>query len=65
MKFKKPNFWDYKKPNLVAYLLSPLSLIVKINNLILNIKPKKNSKILKLSALEIFMWVVQARLQQL
>ena len=41
MKFKKPNFWDYKKPNFIAYLLSPLSLIVKINNLILNIKPKK------------------------
>ena len=47
MKFKKPNFWDYKKPNLIAYLLSPLSLIVKINNLILNIKPKKKFKNIK------------------
>ena len=47
MKFKKPNFWDYKKPNFVAYLLSPLSLIVKINNLILNIKPKKKFKNIK------------------
>ena len=44
MKFKKPNFWDYKEPNFIAYLLSPLSLIVKINNLILNIKPKKKFK---------------------
>ncbi|WP_440922728.1 tetraacyldisaccharide 4'-kinase [Candidatus Pelagibacter sp.] len=47
MKFKKPNFWDYKKPNLVAYLLSPLSLIVRINNLILNTKPKKKFENIK------------------
>ena len=47
MKFKKPNFWDYKKPNFIAYLLSPLSLIVKINNLILNINQKKKFKNIK------------------
>ena len=41
MKFKKPKFWDYKKPNLIAYLLTPLNLFIRINNIILNIKPKK------------------------
>ena len=41
MKFKKPKFWDYKKPNFIAYLLTPLNLIIRINNIILNIKPKK------------------------
>ena len=47
MKFKKPNFWDYKKPNLIAYLLTPLNFIVKINNIILNLKSKKKYKTIK------------------
>ena len=47
MKFKKPKFWDYKKPNLIAYLLTPLSLIFKINNIILNIKTKKKYQNIK------------------
>ena len=29
MNLKKPKFWDYKKPNLFAYLLLPLTLIIK------------------------------------
>ena len=29
MKFKKPNFWDYRKPNLVAYILLPFTYIIK------------------------------------
>ncbi len=28
MKLKKPKHWDYKKPNIVAYLLLPFSLIL-------------------------------------
>ena len=32
MIFKKPKFWDYKKPNFIAYLLLPLSCIVHIYN---------------------------------
>ena len=28
MKFKKPNFWDYKKPNIVAYLLLPFTFLI-------------------------------------
>jgi tetraacyldisaccharide 4'-kinase len=46
MQLKKPKFWDFKKPNLISYLLIPLTIILKINNLInyLSIK-KKNKKI--------------------
>ena len=32
MNIKKPNFWDQKTPNLFAYLLLPISLIIKIFN---------------------------------
>ena len=41
MNFKKPKFWDLKKPNLLTYLLSPLTLLVKLNNLNLNLAHKK------------------------
>ena len=30
MNLKKPKFWDYKKPNIYAYLLSPFSLFINI-----------------------------------
>ena len=30
MNLKKPNFWDRKTPNLFAYLLLPIALIIKI-----------------------------------
>ena len=44
MKLKKPKFWDYKKPNIYAYLLFPITLLIKIVNKI-NVKiKKKNSK---------------------
>ena len=42
IKFKKPKFWDYKKPNFLSYLLLPLTLPVIINNFYLN--SKKNDK---------------------
>ena len=29
---KKPDFWDLKRPNLLAYLLLPFTLIIKVNN---------------------------------
>ena len=37
MKLKKPEFWDYKKPNLLSYLLFPFTLPIYLNNLF----PKK------------------------
>ena len=46
MQFKKPNFWDYKKPNLISYILLPLTIPLKINNYLLNKKVNiKNNKI--------------------
>ena len=41
MNFKKPKFWDYKKPNFIAYLLFPITLLVTVNNFLLKIYPKK------------------------
>ncbi len=32
MNLKKPKFWDYKKPNLYAYILSPIAFLIKIIN---------------------------------
>ena len=40
MKFKKPNFWDYKKPHFFAYLLLPLSYLVMIYNFLTSKKKK-------------------------
>ena len=42
MKFKKPKFWDYDKPNFLALLLWPLSIIYKV---IFNLNKKKKIKI--------------------
>ena len=41
MNFKKPKFWDYKKPNIIAYLLFPITLLITLNNFLLKIYPKK------------------------
>ena len=44
MKFKKPKFWDYQRPNLLSYFLLPLTLPIIINNFLLSLKKhtKKN-----------------------
>ena len=48
MKFKKPKFWDYEKPNVSAYLLWPISIVIKlINYLRANIKNKKKYSSIK------------------
>jgi tetraacyldisaccharide 4'-kinase len=48
MKFKKPKFWDYEKPNVSAYLLWPISIAIKlINYLRTNIKNKKKYSSIK------------------
>ena len=47
MKLKKPNFWDYKKPNLISYLLLPFTLPFIVNNFFLNINRKKRNKEIK------------------
>ena len=40
MNLKKPKFWDYKKPNAFAYLLLPISFLIRLIKLL-----KKNTKI--------------------
>ena len=47
MKLKKPNFWDYKKPTFISFLLLPFTFPFIINNFFLDRKDKtrKNSKI--------------------
>ena len=42
MKFKKPKFWDYDKPNFLELSLWPLSIIYKV---IFNLNKKKKIKI--------------------
>ncbi|MDA7473731.1 tetraacyldisaccharide 4'-kinase [Candidatus Pelagibacter ubique] len=46
MKFKKPKFWDYHRPNLLSYILLPLTFPLILNNFFLNKKKdkKKNHK---------------------
>ena len=41
MIFKKPKFWDLKKPNFLAYLLYPFTIFVEINNIISSLIQKK------------------------
>ncbi len=40
MKFRKPYFWDYKKPNFLSYLLLPLTFPLIVNNFLLKLKRK-------------------------
>ena len=48
MKLKKPKFWDYKKPNLLAYLLLPFSYLVILTNFM---KSKKSQNIEKIKTI--------------
>ena len=46
MRFKKPKFWDLKKPNYISLLLLPFTMLIILNNFLLKFKSiKKNSKI--------------------
>ena len=42
MNFKKPKFWDYKKPGLFSYILLPLTIFIEINNFLLHLKNREN-----------------------
>ena len=44
MNLKKPKFWDYKKPNLLAYLLYPIVIIISLVNYFKGQSQKKNLK---------------------
>jgi tetraacyldisaccharide 4'-kinase len=45
MNLKKPKFWDYKQPNIYAYLLLPIAFLLKIINSIKIRSKIKKSKI--------------------
>ncbi len=47
MKFKKPKFWDYKKPNIYSFLLWPFSFLIIFLNLIKIFKIKKRYSSIK------------------
>ncbi len=40
MKFKKPKFWDYNKPNILSYLFFPISLLYFLYHFIRNKLPR-------------------------
>ena len=41
MKFKKPKFWDYKKPNIISYILWPISVIIQVIHFLRSIMQHK------------------------
>ena len=45
MNLKKPKFWDYKKPNIFAYLLLPIALLILFNIFFLKKKKKKKKNL--------------------
>ena len=45
MKLKKPNFWDYKKPNLFSFLLLPLTIPIFLKNFFAKSSSNKFEKI--------------------
>ena len=45
MILKKPKFWDYRKPNLIAYLLFPISYFLNVINCLIIKSDKKKFKI--------------------
>ena len=47
MKFRKPNFWDLKKPNFLSFLLLPFTIPIIINNFLLRFKSTQKYKELK------------------
>src|SRR6056300_132668 len=47
MNFKKPVFWDLKKPNLFSNILFPFSFLVRLNNFLREMKLKKKSDKIK------------------
>ena len=45
MNLKKPKFWDYKKPNIYAYLLLPVTILINLFNFFKIKKSKTKFKI--------------------
>ena len=47
MILKKPDFWDYKQPNFLSYILLPLTLPIIINNFFISLKKNSNNQNIK------------------
>ena len=47
MILKKPDFWDYKQPNFLSYMLLPLTLPIIINNFFISLKKNSNNQNIK------------------
>ena len=47
MKLNKPKFWDYKKPNFIAYILFPLTFFVLVRNFFAKKFPKEKTDKIK------------------
>ena len=45
MKFKKPKFWDYEKPNFFSYFLLPISFLLLILNYFKTISVRRTEKL--------------------
>ena len=45
MKLKKPRFWDNPRPNIYAYLLLPLSILIRAINYFKNDNSKTQTLI--------------------
>jgi len=47
MKIIKPLFWNNKKPNLLSYLLFPLTIFIRLNNFLIDYSKKSKNKNIK------------------
>lgn len=47
MNIKKPYFWDLRRPNIISYLLIPLTVPIIIRNIVFGIIRKKKSTKIK------------------
>ena len=47
MILKKPDFWDYKQPNFLSYILLPLTLPIIITNFFISLKKNSNNQNIK------------------
>ena len=51
MKFKKPKFWDYKKPNIYAYLLYPITILYRVIRYFYSLTKKQNYEKIKIKTI--------------
>ena len=55
MNLKKPKFWDYNRPNSLAYILYPIAILIKLINSFNTNKDKKKFKIKTICIVNIYL----------